>query len=132
MLEQGPDSAARLNCGDLELRFALEIPEMVRSQHRSKIEEVRCSHLHTITYCQEQPPDSTCLPYALGLLGEPAYEDIVFNTMGPVGPIVGTDLANWLLDGHLTEMNRPSEGALVLYFRYDLWAHAGKVVHATE
>ncbi len=89
---------------------------------------MRRSHPHTIIYCDEQPGDGVCLPYALGLLGQPAYEDIAMSAIGVTGSFVGTDFANWLADGRLTEIDRQCEGALVFYFKDDLWAHAGKIV----
>jgi hypothetical protein len=123
-------SAAKVDCGALELRFALEIPDIARGRHRSKIEEVRRSHRHTVTYCNEQPNGGVCLPYALGLIGEQAYEDIaiVAEVLALPGVFLGTDFANWLLGGRLIEMDQEREGALVLYFKYDVWTHAGRVV----
>jgi hypothetical protein len=121
------ESTTRPDCGDLELRFALEIPDMVRCQHRLKVEEVRFSHPHTVSWIDEQPGDGLCLPYALDLLGDPAYTSIVNGVIGLPGTFVGTDFANWLLDGRLTS-SEPCAGALVLYFKKDIWAHAGKLV----
>ena len=123
-------SAAKLDCGGLELRFALEIPDMARGKHRSKIEEIRGSHPHTVAYCEAQPIDGVCLSYALGLIGEQAYEDIatVARVLGLPGEFYGTDLANWLLDGRLVEIDEEHEGALAFYFKYDVWTHAGRVV----
>ena len=130
MLWRGGESAPRPDCGELELRFALELPNMILSQHRSKIEEVRLSHPNSVTYCDEQPTGGVCLPYALGLLGEPDYEHLaaIAKAVGHTGELVGTDLASWLLDGRLTEINQQRDGVLVLYFKHELWAHAGKVV----
>jgi len=129
MFWRGRKSAPRPDCGELELRFALELPNMVLSQHRSKIEEIRLSHPHSVNYCDEQPSRGVCLPYALSLLGEPNYERLaaIAIAVGHTGVFVGTDLAGWLLDGRLTEISQ-REGALVLYFKYELWAHAGRVI----
>ena len=124
------DAACNSSYRVLELRFALEIPDVARGLHPAKIEEVRRSHPHTVTYCDDQPWVGACLPYALGLRDEPAYLDIaaMADVIGLTGVFFGTSLADWLLDGRLIEINQQREGALVLYFKYELWVHAGKVV----
>jgi hypothetical protein len=128
-------SAAKLDCGGLELRFALEIPDMARGKHRSKIEEIRGSHPHTVAYCKEQPIDGVCLSYALGLIGEQAYEDIamVARVLGLPGEFYGTDLANWLLDGRLVEIDEEHEGALDPRRQSSsTWSSAVKVGHLSS
>src|SRR5262245_38547354 len=130
MFWRGRGSSGRPDCGELELRFAIDLPDMVVSQHRSKLEQIRFSHPHSITYCDEQPSRGVCLPYALGLLGNPIYERLATMAMavGQTGVFGATGLATWLLDGRLTEISQQRKGVLVLYFKYELWAHAGTVV----
>jgi hypothetical protein len=93
------------------LREALDVPDdsLFPYQHRAYIERVRSVHPHTVTF-QELIGESTCVLYALGLRNERTYRAIALNFNRQI--FAGKAFMEWLVKGHLTEIDGPKEGCL--------------------
>jgi hypothetical protein len=107
------------------LREALDAPDgFPISRHREYIERVRLVHPHTVVFRQAIGL-STCVLHALGLSDEPVYRAIALNFDGRV--FAGRAFMQWLINGHLVEIDKPTDGSLALYFNQGVWQHVGIV-----
>jgi len=109
-----------------ELRAALDVQNCMVYDHRGRIEAVRDTNAHSVTY-RECPEVGTCVAYALGLFQDKTYQAISgWYFQGEI--FAGKSFVEWLLDKKLLgEPCRRSPGCLVLYFADDVWQHIGIV-----
>lgn len=106
-----------------ELRKALDAPDgFPVSRHREYIESVRSVYPHTVVF-REAMNESTCVLYALGLLRDPTYRAIASNFEGKI--FAGRAFMEWSIKGRVAEIDKPTEGCLVLYFNNGIWQHVG-------
>jgi hypothetical protein len=108
------------------LREALDAPDgFLISQHRDYIERVvRSAHPHTVVF-RDLIDESTCVLYAFGLVGNWVYRAVALNFDGQI--FAGRGFMEWLIQGHLVEIDNPREGCLALYFDNGAWMHVGVV-----
>jgi hypothetical protein len=109
-----------------KLRDALDAPDgTFVSRHRDYIERVvRQVYPHTVEF-RELIDGSTCVPYALGLFRERTYDAIRGNFDRKI--FAGKAFMEWLVNGHLVEIDEPKKGCLALYFDKGVWRHVGVV-----
>jgi hypothetical protein len=106
-----------------QLREALDAPDgFLVSRHRDYIERVRAIHPHTVVF-RELIDESTCVLYALGLRQNPSYRAVAGNFDGKI--FAGRGFMEWLINGHLVEIDDPKPGCLALYFSEGIWQHVG-------
>lgn len=105
-----------------ELREALDLEGIDRSEHRERVEGIQKLHSHTIKYI-ELIDESTCATYAFGLTGNPTYYAIAGNFGRRI--YAGKNFMEWLLQEHLVEISKPEPGCLAMYFKDDEWTHVG-------
>ena len=110
------------------LREALDAPDgFIVSRHREYIERVvRSTHAHTAVF-RELIDESTCVLYALSLFQNRTYRAIASNFGGKI--FAGRAFMEWLINGHLVEIDEPIPGCLALYFDEGASQHAGFVSH---
>ena len=107
------------------LREALDAPDgLFISRHREYIERVRSVYPHTVTF-RELVTESTCVLYALRLRDERTYRAIALNFGRQI--FAGKAFMEWLVKGQLTELDKPKDGCLALYFKGAAWQHVGVV-----
>lgn len=120
----GKQLADRCQPNNKALRKALDAPDgFPASRHREYIDRVRLVHPHTVVY-REARDQSTCVLYALDLSRDAAYRAIATNFAGRVF----ADRAFmewWLAHGHPVELDEPTKGCMVMYFREGIWQHVG-------
>ena len=113
------------NPGNELLREALDAPDgLFISSHREYIESLRSVLSHTVVF-RELLTEGTCVVYALRLGDERTYWAVADNFERKI--FAGKGFMEWLVKGHLVEMNEPKDGCLVLYFNEDVWQHVGVV-----
>lgn len=115
--------ADRCKHDNTALREALDAPDgFPASRHREYIGRLRSVHPHTVVY-QETRDQSTCVLYALELAHDPTYRAVATDFNGRI--FAGRAFMEWLVRGHLTEIDRPTEGSLMMYFSKGIWQHVG-------
>jgi hypothetical protein len=107
------------------LREALDAPDgFPVSRHREYIERLRSVHPHTVVF-RQAVDQSTCVLYAFSLSRDNTYRAIAGNFDGRV--FAGRAFMQWLINGHVVEIDKPTEGCLALYFNEGIWQHVGIV-----
>jgi hypothetical protein len=97
------------------------------SRHRDYIERVvRSKHSHTVVF-RELIDESTCVLYALDLRRDPTYRAIASNFGRKI--FAGRAFMEWLINGHVIEIDEPKAGSLALYFDQGVWQHVGLFPH---
>jgi len=108
------------------LREALDAPDgFPVSKHRERTEAIRAVHSHSVTF-QKLIDESTCVLYALGLVGNRTYRAIALNFDGQI--FAGKAFMEWLMKGHLVEIAALKTGCLAMYSDHGVWQHVGLVV----